>query len=260
MRRYCEPASFSERFPCRPLVCQRAGRLISQNRPPGNCSRFLTQNAARFTLHCRHSSAQHSSRFRRKPPLLCHCFSPLRGSFSSAQLTLLNTDAPRRLVENMRRFRYNPMRKEDWNLPVIRRCGMPPVYTIQQMQARLTPVFRKNCVRKTTLFGSYSRGQATASSDIDLLVMGVHKQPRSVFINGHAVSSFAHIARVQPLYAKRFTRHKRTSQNRFAMVSQLLFHSLTIVSHCLHAPTAQFNPYCFATASRRYAAASRQRS
>ena len=47
---------------------------------------------------------------------------------------------------------------------------MQPIFTIQQMQDRLTPVFRKNGVRKATLFGSYSKGLATPSSDIDLMV------------------------------------------------------------------------------------------
>jgi predicted nucleotidyltransferase len=47
---------------------------------------------------------------------------------------------------------------------------MQPMYTIQQMQDRLSPVFRKNGVRKATLFGSYSKGTAHSGSDVDLMV------------------------------------------------------------------------------------------
>ena len=47
---------------------------------------------------------------------------------------------------------------------------MQPMYTIQQMQERLTPVFRRNGVRKATLFGSYSKGSADTYSDVDLMV------------------------------------------------------------------------------------------
>lgn len=47
---------------------------------------------------------------------------------------------------------------------------MQPIYTIQQMQDKLTPVFRKNGVRKATLFGSYSKGVADKYSDVDLVV------------------------------------------------------------------------------------------
>ena len=48
-------------------------------------------------------------------------------------------------------------------------------YTLGQLQARLTPVFSRNSVRCATLFGSYSQGNATAQSDVDLLVdSGLH--------------------------------------------------------------------------------------
>lgn len=43
-------------------------------------------------------------------------------------------------------------------------------YTVDQLKARLTPVFSKNNVRRATLFGSYVKGKATAQSDVDLLV------------------------------------------------------------------------------------------
>ena len=47
---------------------------------------------------------------------------------------------------------------------------MSEVYTIDRLKGVLTPVFKKNKVRKAILFGSYSKGQATAHSDVDLLV------------------------------------------------------------------------------------------
>jgi predicted nucleotidyltransferase len=43
-------------------------------------------------------------------------------------------------------------------------------YTIEQIEARLTPVFRKNNVHRAVLFGSYGKGLATAASDVDILV------------------------------------------------------------------------------------------
>lgn len=43
-------------------------------------------------------------------------------------------------------------------------------YTVDQLKARLTPVFSKNNVRRATLFGSYVKGKATPRSDVDLLV------------------------------------------------------------------------------------------
>ena len=47
---------------------------------------------------------------------------------------------------------------------------MSEPYTIEQLKARLTPVFEKNHVRRATLFGSYGKGSASARSDVDLLV------------------------------------------------------------------------------------------
>ncbi|MCL2293536.1 MAG: nucleotidyltransferase domain-containing protein [Spirochaetes bacterium] len=44
------------------------------------------------------------------------------------------------------------------------------VYEIDEIKRRLEPVFRKNGVKSAILFGSYARGEATKSSDIDILV------------------------------------------------------------------------------------------
>ena len=43
-------------------------------------------------------------------------------------------------------------------------------YSIEQLKRVLTPVFQKNNINKTTLFGSCAKGQATVHSDVDILV------------------------------------------------------------------------------------------
>ncbi len=47
---------------------------------------------------------------------------------------------------------------------------MSKAYTIDQLKHVLVPIFQKNNINKAVLFGSYSKGQATANSDVDLLV------------------------------------------------------------------------------------------
>ena len=47
---------------------------------------------------------------------------------------------------------------------------MSRMYTMEELKAILTPVFQKNGVKKAMLFGSYSKGTATAASDVDLMV------------------------------------------------------------------------------------------
>lgn len=47
---------------------------------------------------------------------------------------------------------------------------MTHLYTIPQIEERLGPVFRRNKVRRAVLFGSYGKGLATATSDMDILV------------------------------------------------------------------------------------------
>jgi len=42
--------------------------------------------------------------------------------------------------------------------------------TIEEMQRVLTPIFESRGVTKAILFGSYAKGEATESSDVDLLV------------------------------------------------------------------------------------------
>jgi predicted nucleotidyltransferase len=43
-------------------------------------------------------------------------------------------------------------------------------YTLEEIKARITPVAEKYRLASVYLFGSYARGDATAASDVDLLV------------------------------------------------------------------------------------------
>ncbi len=43
-------------------------------------------------------------------------------------------------------------------------------YTIEEIKRRVTPVAQKYGLAAVYLFGSYARGEATADSDVDLLV------------------------------------------------------------------------------------------
>ncbi|MCL2446816.1 MAG: nucleotidyltransferase domain-containing protein [Oscillospiraceae bacterium] len=44
------------------------------------------------------------------------------------------------------------------------------VYTIDEIQRRLIPIFQENNVRRAVLFGSYAAGNARPNSDVDILV------------------------------------------------------------------------------------------
>ena len=43
-------------------------------------------------------------------------------------------------------------------------------YSLEEIQSRITPVAQKYRLKAVYLFGSYARGDATAASDVDLLV------------------------------------------------------------------------------------------
>lgn len=44
------------------------------------------------------------------------------------------------------------------------------IYTMQELQNIITPIAKKHGVKRVSVFGSYSRGEATANSDIDLSI------------------------------------------------------------------------------------------
>ena len=44
------------------------------------------------------------------------------------------------------------------------------IYTIEQIQRIVTPIAQKHGLKAVYLFGSYAKGTATESSDIDLLI------------------------------------------------------------------------------------------
>ena len=43
-------------------------------------------------------------------------------------------------------------------------------FTVQELRALLLPIFLTYAVYRAVLFGSYSRGDATTSSDVDIMV------------------------------------------------------------------------------------------
>jgi predicted nucleotidyltransferase len=45
-----------------------------------------------------------------------------------------------------------------------------PIYSIEQIKERVTPIAQRYGVRRIMLFGSYARGEATENSDVDLHV------------------------------------------------------------------------------------------
>ena len=49
---------------------------------------------------------------------------------------------------------------------------MEGVYQFQDLKMILAPIFRQHGVQKAFLFGSYARGEATESSDVDLKIDG----------------------------------------------------------------------------------------
>lgn len=49
-------------------------------------------------------------------------------------------------------------------------AGVMLPYTLEEIRRRVSPVAEKYCLSAVYLFGSYARGEATADSDIDLLI------------------------------------------------------------------------------------------
>jgi predicted nucleotidyltransferase len=49
-------------------------------------------------------------------------------------------------------------------------ADMDKVYSIDEIRMQLTPVFKSVPVYKAVLFGSYAKGNATADSDVDIVI------------------------------------------------------------------------------------------
>ena len=47
---------------------------------------------------------------------------------------------------------------------------MRKIYTVTELRDTLSPIFAEHCARSAVLFGSYSKGETTERSDVDLLV------------------------------------------------------------------------------------------
>lgn len=58
------------------------------------------------------------------------------------------------------------------------------VYTIEQLKERITPVADKYKLPAVYIFGSYARGEAVDSSDVDILVDKTGTELRGLFSMG----------------------------------------------------------------------------
>jgi len=55
------------------------------------------------------------------------------------------------------------------------------VYSIKELKRLLSPVFQENDVASAYLFGSYARGEAKRSSDVDLAIRFKKNSRKSLF-------------------------------------------------------------------------------
>lgn len=58
---------------------------------------------------------------------------------------------------------------------------MDIIYTLSQLKSSLTPILQENGVVSAYLFGSYARGEAKKTSDIDLAIRFSKKERKSLF-------------------------------------------------------------------------------
>lgn len=59
------------------------------------------------------------------------------------------------------------------------------IYTIDEIKKMMQPIIKKYNIQQAYLFGSYARGEATANSDIDILIKGGNLfNPVNVFAIG----------------------------------------------------------------------------
>lgn len=62
------------------------------------------------------------------------------------------------------------------------------IYTLEEIKAIVTPIAQRYNMKEVNLFGSYARGEATAESDIDLMVD--FYQPIDLFTLAEIIQSF----------------------------------------------------------------------
>ena len=59
------------------------------------------------------------------------------------------------------------------------------IYTLNEIRSIAVPIAERHQLKRLTLFGSYARGEATAASDIDVIVVGgANFRPRDIFAFG----------------------------------------------------------------------------
>lgn len=66
------------------------------------------------------------------------------------------------------------------------------VYQIQEIRERISPVAQKYSLPAVYLFGSYARGEATPSSDVDLLIDRGNSKVRGMFEMGALYEELCH--------------------------------------------------------------------
>lgn len=65
---------------------------------------------------------------------------------------------------------------------------MGKIYTIDEIRTRVKPIAERYGIEKVLLFGSYARGEATESSDVDLFIS--YKKLKGMFAIGGVYSDF----------------------------------------------------------------------
>ena len=62
----------------------------------------------------------------------------------------------------------NESNRNKYILDLIENDINPPILTIKQIKERIKPVMEKHGIKNVYLFGSYSRGEAKSTSDVDI--------------------------------------------------------------------------------------------
>jgi len=89
---------------------------------------------------------------------------------------------------------------------------MEKVYSINEITAIATPIFRRHGVSRAYLFGSYARGEATEKSDVDFKIDS--DQVISLFGLGALYDELSKaLSKPVDLLTTRALEHKSNSQN-----------------------------------------------